>query len=280
MVFCVHLWLIIKTELLFMKIKPFKLALVQMLVKGGEKTWNINHALNLIGQAADNGADIILLPECMDLGWTHPSSLKEADALPEGEPCKMLAEAAVKNDVYICAGLTEKSGNNVFNSAVIIDRKGELKCAHRKINELDIGREFYSLGDRRNIVQTDFCTFGLMICADGLAKDHLLSRTLCYMGAQVILSPCSWAVPAKHNNIKEPYGNEWRNAYKPVAKEFSVWIAGVSNVGEIDAGPWAGRKCIGCSLVIGPNGEEILQGPYGVAEETILYIDIDGEDLS
>ena len=96
-----------------------------------------------------------------------------------------------------------------------------------------------------------------MICADGLAKDHLLSRTLCYMGAQVILSP-----------------------YRPVAKEFPVWIAGVSNVGEINAGPWAGRKCIGCSLVIGPNGEEILQGPYGVAAETILYIDIDGEDLS
>ena len=95
------------------------------------------------------------------------------------------------------------------------------------------------------------------------------------MGADVILSPCAWAVEADHDNTSQPYGDIWRNAYRPVAQTYSVWIAGVSNVGPIGGGPWAGRKCIGCSLVVGPNGEEVLQGPYGVDAEAILYIDIE-----
>ena len=106
------------------------------------------------------------------------------------------------------------------------------------------------------------------------ARDRVISRSLCYMGADIILSPSSWAVPADHDNAKEPYGDTWRSAYQPVAKEFSVWIIGVSNVGWMTGGPWQGRKCIGNSLVIGPEGKEVLKGPYGVDAETILYVDV------
>ena len=53
-----------------------------------------------------------------------------------------------------------------------------------------------------------------------------------------------------------------------------LWVAGVSNVGPVSAGPWAGRRCIGCSLVIGPDGREVLKGPYGQDAETVLYVDV------
>ncbi|MCX7935301.1 MAG: hypothetical protein N3A66_08595 [Planctomycetota bacterium] len=39
-------------------------------------------------------------------------------------------------------------------------------------------------------------------------------------------------------------------------------------------GPWQGRKCIGCSLVVGPDGQPVSQGPYGVDAETIVWADI------
>ncbi len=42
----------------------------------------------------------------------------------------------------------------------------------------------------------------------------------------------------------------------------------------ITDGPWKGRKMIGCSLVIGPEGEEILQGPYGVEAEAVLEMQV------
>ena len=257
-----------------MKPQPFKLALVQMQVRGGEKTWNIRHAVDLITEAASKGAAIALLPECMDIGWTHPSSLTMAARIPDGEACRAIINAAKQNSVYVCAGLTEKSGHKIFNSAVLISKHGELLCIHRKLNELDIGHQYYAQGDRLNVVETEHGVLGLMICADALAQEQVLSRSLCYMGADVILSPCSWAVTDDHDNIKEPYGDIWRNAYIPVARQFSTAIFGVSNVGNIIDGPWKERKCIGCSIGISASGEEILQGPYGVNAECILYVDV------
>ena len=257
-----------------MESKKFKLALVQMEVRGGDKAWNIRHAVELISEAASNGADVALLPECMDLGWTHPASFKEAEAIPEGQPCQSLIKAAKQNAIYVCAGLTEKCDDKVYNSAVIIDKQGELLCKHRKLNELDIGHEYYAQGDRLNVAETEYGTFGLMICADGFAKDYVLSRSLCYMGADVILSPGAWAVPGDHDNTEEPYGDGWRDSYIPVAREFSTAIFGVSNVGSITEGPSKGKKCIGCSLAIDSSGKEILQGPYGIDSECILYVDV------
>ncbi|MGH7972486.1 MAG: carbon-nitrogen hydrolase family protein, partial [Limisphaerales bacterium] len=148
---------------------------------------------------------------------------------------------------------------------------GDVLLHHRKINELEIGQPYYAAGDRLQTVRTSLGTFGLMICADAFARNQVLSRSLAFMGAEVILSPCAWAVAADHDNTHEPYGQLWRDNYCPVAKDFRLWIAGVSNVGWLTAGPWAGRKCIGCSMLVGPDGEEVMMGPYGPEAEVILY---------
>jgi predicted amidohydrolase len=253
----------------------FRIALVQMSVVGGDKRANLEHARDLIAQAKDLGADLVLLPEAMDLGWTHPRSRTDAEAVPDGMPCALLAAEAAKRGIFICAGLTEAAGERVFNTAIILDRQGHLICKHRKLNELSIGQDTYDQGDRLGVVQTELGTLGLMICADGFAQDQVLSRSLGYMGADLILSPCAWAVPADHDNHLEPYGGLWREVYGPVAKAFSMWILATSNVGKIEEGPWAGRRCIGCSLVVDPDGHEVLQGPYGVDAETILTLDLE-----
>ena len=101
-----------------------------------------------------------------------------------------------------------------------------------------------------------------MICADGFAGSQVVSRVLARMGADVILSPSAWAVDADHDNARDPYGKLWRDCYAPVARDLRpVDGVGVSNVGPITAGPWAGRKCIGCSLAVGPGGRDVLRGP-------------------
>jgi predicted amidohydrolase len=254
--------------------KEFRLALVQMYVEPGELNKNLEHASDLISEAAKGGADVVLMPEVMDLGWTHPSARQFADSVPGGYACSILCKAARENNVYLCCGIVEKDGANIYNSAVIIDNHGKVLIKHRKLNELDIAHDVYDQGDRLNVCKTPWGTFGLFICADANAEDHVLTRSLCYMGADVILSPSSWAVPPDHDNVKDPYGDTWRNAYMPVAKEFEVWIASASNVGPVTEGPWKNWNCIGCSLVVGPDGSEKLMGPYGKAAEKILYINI------
>ncbi len=252
----------------------FKLALVQMTVAGGRKDENLRRAEDRIARAAQ-GADVIVLPEAMDLGWTHPSARDEADAIPEGRTCTRLRAAARKHGRYVCSGLTERAGDKVYNAAVLIDPHGEVILRHRKLNELAIGHPYYDQGDRLGVAQTPLGTLGVMICADGFAAGQVLGRALGYMGADVILSPSAWAVPAEHDNHAAPYGDLWRQNYRPVARDFQLWIAGVSNVGWLTAGPWAGRKCIGCSLVIDPDGREVLQGPYGPDADTILFVGVE-----
>jgi predicted amidohydrolase len=256
---------------------PFKLAVAQMRVVGGALETNLAHAAEMIEEAAENGAQLVLLPEAMDLGWTDPSALSMAEPVPDGKTARMLIDMAQKHRIHICSGLTEKDGNLVYNTAVLIDPSGELLLLHRKINELDIGHPYYALGRSLQVVHTGLGAIGVLICADASTGKRELLRTLSYMGADVILSPSAWAVPADHDNAKEPYGDLWRNAYKPVAKDFRVWIASCSNVGWMTGGPWKGWRTIGCSMVIGPGGSEILNAPYGEDADTILYVDVTPE---
>lgn len=245
-----------------------------MLVVSGEKEANLARAETQIAQAAENGAEVILLPEALTAGWTWPGSAELADEVPGGETCQCLAAWARKHSVYICAGLVERAGDKVFNAAVLVDPAGNVVLHHRKINELEIGHPFYALGDRLQVAHTPLGTFGLMICADGFASGQVIGRSLALMGADVILSSCAWAVPADYDPVAKPYGQLWLDNYGPVCRDFQIWIAGCSNVGPLTAGPWAGRNCIGSSLIVGPNGQRVQQGPFGVTAETILYVDI------
>lgn len=254
--------------------RSFRLALVQLLVTPGAREANLKRACTHVETAARQGADVVLLPEALPVGWMDSSTRQHADAVPDGATCKAFRDAARAAAVYVCTGIVERAGDNVYNAAVLIDPGGHVLLHHRKIHELDIAHDLYARGDRLGVARTPFGTVGLMICADGFAEGLVVSRTLGLMGADVILSPCAWAVPPDHDDTREPYGRLWRDSYGAVARDFSLWIAGCSNVGPIVTGPWAGHACIGCSLVVDPTGTAVAEGPYGADAETILHVDM------
>ncbi len=112
--------------------------------------------------------------------------------------------------------------------------QGQILLHHRKINELEIAHSLYAPGRQLAVAATPLAHFGVMICADAFAQGQVLSRALGYLGADVILSPCAWAVPPDHDPLQEPYGDLWRQCYRPVARDFRLWIAGASQVGRIE----------------------------------------------
>lgn len=248
--------------------------MVQMRVEPGAKGLNLRRASLLVAQASAQGAQLVLLPEALPLGWTDSSTREFADEIPGGETCRLFRDVAKEHRVHLCTGIVERAGDSIFNAAVLIGPRGDLLLHHRKLNELEIAQDCFAQGDRLAVAHTPLGCLGVMICADAFARGQIVSRTLGLMGAQAILSPCAWAVPAEHDNERESYGQLWRDHYGPVARDFRLWIAGASNVGPIRGGPWAGRKCIGCSLLVGPDGRQVLQGPYGVDAETILFAEL------
>ena len=249
---------------------------MQMRVDAGKARLNLDRAVNAIGEAKNRQADVVLLPEALNLGWTHPSALNtnQLQMIPGGQDFRRLRAAASKNSIYVCAGLIEHTSTGVFNSAVLISPTGQLLTRHRKIFELDIGRRYYKCGCSLNVVETPLATFGVMICADGFAPGEALTKALGVMGADVVLSPCAWAVEKSFDSRTTRYGEFWERVYAPVAKEYCLWIAAASNVGSIPAGPWKGRQCIGNSLVVGPTGKTVLEGPFGPDAETLLMVEI------
>ena len=62
-----------------------------------------------------------------------------------------------------------------------------------------------------------------------------------------------------NDNDEEPYGGLWLDSYEELARLYDLTVIGVGNVGRLTGGPWRGRKCIGCSLAVGPGGV-VLRG--------------------
>ena len=63
---------------------------------------------------------------------THPSALDEAETIP-GKWSDMYCDFSKKFKISICVGLTEKSENCIYNSAIYIEC-GKIINLHRKIN--------------------------------------------------------------------------------------------------------------------------------------------------
>lgn len=245
-----------------------RLVLAQIRVDPGQPDVNLARAESAIRTAREAGAEIVLLPEVLDSGWTHPSASGNAGGIPDGEAFRRLSAAAARHGIHVCAGLAERCRDRLYNAAVLLGPDGDLLLHHRKIHEIPFARALYATGDRLGVVDTPLGRIGVMICADALAPDRAIARTLGAMGADLVLSPCAWAVPPDHDNERSPYGGLWIDHYAPVAREFGLWIAGCSNVGPVLEGEWRGWRCIGNSLVVGPErGSERWLGHGDSAEE-------------
>jgi predicted amidohydrolase len=176
---------------------------------------------------------------------------------------------------YVVAGLTERAEAKIYNAAILIGPDGRILLKHRKINVLDIAQDLYATGDRLSVAETPLGTIGINICADNFSSSLALGHALARMGAQVLLSPSAWAVDADYDHAQNPYGkNLWKPAYTTLARLYEMPVVGVSNVGPISAGPWKGRKCIGCSLAVGGDGQVLLQAPFGETAESVLSVDL------
>ena len=251
----------------------FMLAMAQMRTEWGEVERNLAHAAEMIAEGAGQGCSVVVLPECLDVGWTHPDTATLAAPIP-GPHSDALAEAASRHDVWVVAGLAERDAGRIYNAAVLICPSGEVVLKYRKINVLEIAQPYYEIGDRLGVAHTPLGTVGVNICADNWGDVLLFSKALGRMGARMIVSPCAWAMEADHDNEEEPYGGPWRDAYAEVAREFDIPVVGVSNVGWIRGGPWAGRKCIGCSMAVGRDGETIAMAPYGEDAEVVIPVEL------
>ncbi len=221
---------------------------------------NLDRAAGLVREAAGNGAQICVLPECGDLGWGNGNAETLAQPIP-GPVSHRLSRMAQENRVMLAAGLTEREGDALYNTALLFSDTGALLLKHRKINILTGVEGLYTPGTSLSCVDTPLGRIGLLICADNLAPSLCLGHALGRMGVQLLLSPSAWAVPPE--KLTAPYGQEWRTPYHELSSLYGMAVVGVSNVGCIPTGPWAGWSAIGHSIAYDSDGALLCELPHG-----------------
>jgi predicted amidohydrolase len=250
-----------------------KIGLCQLLVEGGEPERNLERAKKLIEQSVNANCDLVLLPETLDLAWTHPSVFEEAQTIP-GNRSDFFADLAIKHNIWICLGLTEKLENKIYNTAIIINEKGQIIHKYHKINLLEVEFPFYQLGQHLSVVDSPWGKIGVNICADNYKNALCLGHSLARMGAQIILSPSSWTVDHFVTEEMDPYKDKWISPLSELATLYEIPVISTTSVGYIVGGPYEGKKMIGCSLSVDKFGK-VTQGEFNEFASDLKIIEVE-----
>ncbi|MCS6953548.1 MAG: carbon-nitrogen hydrolase family protein [Bryobacteraceae bacterium] len=148
---------------------------------------NVRRFLEVVDKAVPEKTDVILLPEGITVVGTGKKYADVAEPAP-GPTTALLAEAARKKRAYIVAGIYEREGQLLYNTAVLVDRDGNLADKYRKVylprEEMEGG---LTPGDDYPVFATDFGRVQLMICWDVQYADP--ARALALEGAELVLVP-------------------------------------------------------------------------------------------
>jgi predicted amidohydrolase len=246
--------------------------MAQLLVEGGEPERNLERAQRMIEKAAAGNADLIILPETLDLAWTHPSVYLEAEEIP-GSRSSFFCDLARQYQIWMCLGLTENLDGKFYNTALLIDSNGNICHKYHKINLLEVEFPFYEVGQQISVIDTPFGKIGINICADNYNEALCIGHSLARMGAQIILSPSSWTVDHFITEEMDPYEDKWVKPLSELATLYEIPVLSTTSVGYIVGGPYEGKKMIGCSLCIDKEGT-VTQGEFNEFAGDLKIVDV------
>jgi predicted amidohydrolase len=148
---------------------------------------NVRRFVEVVDKTVPAKVDVILLPEGITIVGTGKTYVDVAEPVP-GPTTDRLGEAARRHNAYVAAGIYEREGSAVYNTAVLIDRTGKVVGRYRKVyiprEELEGG---ITPGLDYPVFETDFGRVGMMICWDLQFADP--SRALALRGAELLLLP-------------------------------------------------------------------------------------------
>lgn len=251
--------------------RNMRIALAQILVESGSLGKNIGKIKSFIGEAAAKEAEIVVFPECADVGWLTPADWQKAHRRYM-KSVRLLSQLARSGSIYVCAGLMDGENGRAYNCSVLLSPEGDVLLRHRKINLLDFERKVYAAGSSLSAVSRPVEKTSILICADNFPQSLFLGRTAGLMGARLVLSPSSWAVGP--DSAADPDEGMWVSSYAALAREFGITTVAVSNVGILENPPWRGYRCIGNSVVVGRCGDIIHRCSFGEDSEEMAIVDL------
>lgn len=254
-------------------------------------------AVSLIGEAAGNGARLIVFPEVFIPGYpywnwiTDPVTgsawfdrLVRASFFTDGPEVRQICAAAKAHDCYVVMGVNERSPVSLgalYNTLLFIGPDGEVFGKHRKLVPTWAEKLTWTGGDGSSlkVYDTEIGPLGGLACGENtntLARFTLLASGELVHAASYISLPVA---PPDYDMAEAIKLRSMSHSFE--GKVFTV-VATSTVSDEIitameqirpDARAMLERKSSAYSGIIGPDGREAVKGL--VDDEGIVYGEID-----
>lgn len=165
----------------------FRTAVLQMHSRSGDKEYNTKLVIAKMEEAAQKGADILLIPECFITGYEMP--VENGEALRDDDECILqICSAARRLRTGVVATAFTKGRSKPQNSAFVIDKNGDILMKYSKVHTCDFADErCLESGTEFKVCDFHGVRLGIMICYDREYPES--ARILMLKGAEIILIP-------------------------------------------------------------------------------------------
>ncbi len=259
--------------------RKFTLGLIQMRCRPDPDV-NLRHAEEMVRQTAEQGAEIICLPELFRSLYfcqkTDPAVFDLAETIP-GPTTESMSTLARQLGRVIVASVFERRTSGIFhNTAVVLDADGSIAGIYRKMHIPDdplyFEKYYFTPGDTGfQAFSTRMGRIGTLVCWDQWFPEG--ARLTALRGAQVLIYPTAigW-----HPYEKETFGEAQHDAWELMQRSHAiangVYVAAINRVGH--EGPaQSGLEFWGASFISDPFGRVIKRASH--TEEEVVIAECD-----
>jgi omega-amidase len=237
-----------------------KIAAAQISCALGDVAANLDTIDNFSARAKEAGAELIVFPEMSDTGYSIPVIRQSATTWKQGA-VPQIQKIAAKHSVAIVCGVSERDGDSIYNSQVVVDRAGKIVTKYRKIHLFgmepnDESKCFVAGNTLVHFEQNDL-RLGLSICYDLRFPEIYRKLSVDHQVDALIIS-AAWPFARIHH---------FQNLAVARAIENQVYVVAVNRVGkdgEVSNG--------GSSMIVDPYGVTVAAASPD--REEILYADL------
>ena len=233
-----------------------KIGLVQFEPRLAAPQTNIARLRVLLDGAPE--ADLLVLPELSNSGYNFESADQAwacSESADSGPFVSFLTEYAGRHNINIAAGVNERDGDKLYNSAVVVGPRGVLG-KYRKLHLFMNEKDYFVPGDLGlPVFNLGICRIGVLICFDWSFPE--VWRILMIKGADIICHPSNLVIPEKCQR----------------AVPIHAMINGVFVITANRTGAERELSYTGRSIVANPAGEVLVAASPD--REEVLVVDID-----
>jgi nitrilase len=250
-------------------------AAIQM-TSGTDVARNLAEAGRLVAEAADRGAELVVLPENFSyLGARDADRMAAAEPSGDGPAQAFVREQARAHGIHLLGGTIPvlASPGKAHSRSLLVDPSGRIVASYDKIHLFDVAvpdaaesyRESATTvpGSAPAVGATALGQIGLSICYD--LRFPALFHRLGALGMDVLVLPAAFTVPTGRVH--------WRPLLTARAVESLVYVVASGQWG-VHAG---GRRTYGHSTIVGPWGEKLAEQAAGagvvMAELDMIRLD-------